>query len=191
MDNKYVVYIDESGIHKGIDHSSFVFVYVEFTKIDSINSKVLEIESDLGIENFHWSDYSTKFGWKIRSKFVKLISKLDFTFKYVILNNPINTKLELNNVLINISKENFVGKICIDGKQVKQFERKMKKSFRDSGVSIKMIKHVDDKDEPIIRIADAIANVVRIHNDKPQKIVNNMYDSLLKKCNTKTKPPAP
>lgn len=185
MDNKYVVYIDESGIHKSIDHSSFVIVYVKFANKDILNRQVLEIENKLGIENFHWSDYSTKSGWNIRSRFVKSISKLDFTFKYTILKNPINTKIELDNLLIDISRDNSIHEIYIDGKQLKWVERKIKKSLRDRGMRIGKVKLVDDKSEPVIRIADAIANVVRIYHDKPQKLVKDLFTILSKK----TKPP--
>lgn len=55
------IFIDESGIHKKIDHSSFSLVYIEVDNFQLIEEKICAIESKLKIEKFHWSEVAWKF----------------------------------------------------------------------------------------------------------------------------------
>lgn len=178
---KYLIYIDESGIHKTTNYSSFVLVYVLVENKNLLENDLIEIEKSFNISNFHWSDFSTKHGWGIRQGFIKKTKKLSFNFKYSLLKNPINSKNELNNTLFLLLNENNVQEVNIDGKQPKWFERQIKKNLRDRGVSIHKIRMVDDRSEPIIRLADAIANVVRIYHDSPRNIIKELFSSLSSK----------
>ena len=49
------VFIDESGIHKDIDNSVYVLVYIEKNDYESLNEQILKIENDLKIKEFHWA----------------------------------------------------------------------------------------------------------------------------------------
>ena len=184
--NKQIIYIDESGIHKITEHSSFVLVCVNINEKVIIQDEIIAIEKSLGISHFHWSDFSTRNGWDIRRKFVQKVIKLPFTFKYTVIENPINSKEELQKSLFTLLYQDAIQEINIDGKQPKWFERKIKKSLRDRGLSIQKVKTVDDKNEPIIRLADALANVVRIFHDNPKKLIVELFNSLNKKNRNET-----
>jgi hypothetical protein len=186
MDNKQIIYIDESGIHKTSEHSSFAFIYVFINDKNIIQEKIIEIEKSLNINYFHWSDFSTKHGWEIRTKFIKQVSKLPFRFKYFIIKNPINLNIELQNLLFSLIGKDNINEIIMDGKQPKWFERKIKKNLRDRGLTIKNFVTKNDKSEPIIRLADAISNLVRIYYDKPNKLIIELFNSINKKNINKT-----
>ena len=61
------IFIDESGIHKKMDHSSFALVYIEIDNFEKIEKGIIEIERELNIEKFHWSEIA----WKFKEKFIK------------------------------------------------------------------------------------------------------------------------
>lgn len=50
-----IVFIDESGITKQTDHSTFVLVYIEFHNYEALESKIIALEKKLGIPEFHWA----------------------------------------------------------------------------------------------------------------------------------------
>lgn len=50
-----IIFIDESGIHKKVDHSTFALAYVEFENYPVVEKKILDIEAKLKIDYFHWS----------------------------------------------------------------------------------------------------------------------------------------
>lgn len=64
--------------------------------------------------------------------------------------------------------EKNISAIIIDGKKKKSYERKLKKVLRDKGISIKKLKTGNDESYPALRIADAIAGIVRYKNDNPE-----------------------
>ena len=84
-----LIFIDESGIHKKENHSVISFVYVCIEDAENLEDKIEKIEKDLNITNFHWSDFGSKFGWRIRKEFLKRVNKLNFTFKIALIENPI------------------------------------------------------------------------------------------------------
>ena len=51
-----IIFIDESGIHKKVDHSTFALAYVEFKNYAAIEKQILKIEKDLQLKTFHWSE---------------------------------------------------------------------------------------------------------------------------------------
>lgn len=177
MDNDKFIYIDESGIHKTLDHSSFVLIYVKSKDISYIQTKILELEKILGISHFHWSNFSSKYGWNVRKKFINGLQKLPFKFKYLVLKNSIKPNIELSN-LLNLIDENNIREIHIDGKQPRWIEGKIKKNLRDRGLSIEKIKTVSDESEAIIRIADAIENVVRLYYDQQNLSIIELFNKL-------------
>ena len=54
------VFIDESGIHKSVDHCAIAFIYVCFENKDEIEKEIVDIENNLGISHFHWSNFGSK-----------------------------------------------------------------------------------------------------------------------------------
>lgn len=50
-----LVFIDESGTNKGSGHAAFALVYVVVENYASFEASVKKIESNLGIEYFHWA----------------------------------------------------------------------------------------------------------------------------------------
>jgi len=46
------IFIDESGIHKKVDHSSFALVYIKINDFEATEKRILEIEEKLAIEKF-------------------------------------------------------------------------------------------------------------------------------------------
>lgn len=69
-----LIFIDESGIHKKVDHSSFALSYIKFKDYPEIEKKIIRAEQSLKIEYFHWSDTV----WKVKEKFMNEMFKLDF-----------------------------------------------------------------------------------------------------------------
>jgi len=56
------IFVDESGIHKTIDHSAFALVYVSIENHQTFERQVLDLENELKIKAFHWAETS----WKIK-----------------------------------------------------------------------------------------------------------------------------
>src|SRR3989338_8519008 len=124
------VFIDESNIHTSIGNSTFVLVYIEVNNYLKINEKILAIERELLINNFHWSQSSLP----LKDKFLEKILFLDFKFKLAVIKNPINSLQEMERILPHMAIESNIFKIIIDGNKPKKYERKIKKILRDRGL---------------------------------------------------------
>lgn len=72
-----VIFIDESGTHKQMDHATIALVYVEIANLEEFEKAVEKIEEKLNIKYFHWTDEK----WEKREKFIEQILKLDFLLK--------------------------------------------------------------------------------------------------------------
>ncbi len=172
------IFIDESGIHKKVDHSSFALVYVEVDDFKEIEEKICQIEKSLKIEKFHWSEVA----WKFKEKFIQEVLKLDFKVKIAIIKNPINPAKELERILLHMAVEKRISCIYIDGKKPKWYEFKIKKVLRDKGVPAKKIRTVKDDKIACVRLADMIAGLSRSHFDKKnEKRLQKYYKMLEKK----------
>lgn len=173
-----IIFIDESGIHKQTDHSSFVLAYVSIEKVDKINIAIENIESELEIKNFHWSDFGSKSGWEIRRKFIQAISSLPFCFKCMIVRNPIAPKECLYQALSYLLTERDIKKVIIDGTQPKWIERQIKRSLRTKNFSVKKLRLARDESEPCLRLADALAGLMRVYYDGKSKTAQRLYKLL-------------
>lgn len=173
-----IVFIDESGIHKQTDHSSFALVYVEVEKADNINSAIEKIENELGITYFHWADFGSKSGWKVRRGFVEAIARLPFHFKYTIVRNPIVVTESLFQSMLYLLTERDIKKVVIDGKKPKWVERQIKRSLRSRNFSVKKLRVVRDTAEPCLRLADSLAGLVRVYHDGTSNIAKELYAHL-------------
>ena len=172
-----IIFIDESGIHKKVDHSSFALAYVQFEDYPEIEAKIIEIEAALGIDHFHWAESV----WAVKEKFLKEILKLDFQAKIAIVKNPVNSSAELEKVLLHTIVENNIRTIYIDGKKPKWYENKIKKVLRDKGVSIKKLKTVRSSQCAGARLADMVAGLARSYFDKKSSEKLDKYYKKLKK----------
>jgi len=172
------IFIDESGIHKQIDHSTFALVYIEIKDLADIEKEITAIESKLSIPYFHWSQTI----WKVKQQFLERALNLNFLAKVAIIENPINPQKELEKILLHTIVETNIQTIFIDGKKPKWFTQKIKKVLRDKNVSVSKIKTVKSKQYAGIRLADMVAGLVRSYYDKKNTDkIQKFYKRLKKK----------
>ena len=172
------IFIDESGIQQKDGHSIVVLVYVCIEDLEPLEKQIKEIEKALHIRKFHWSDFGSKRGWKIREGFLRKVSTLEFTFKVGIVQNPVYFPKVLERCLEHLIIERKIKKIIIDGKKPKWYERKIKKVLRDRGVSVKKLRTLYDEASPGLRLSDALAGLTRAYYDKPTKTIEELYKLL-------------
>jgi hypothetical protein len=170
-----IVYIDESGTHKQDGHSTTAVVYVEVDHDQEFNDRIMEIERELRLESFHWSEER----WDVREKFLTRIAKLDFTAKVAIFKNPLKQDKMLEVVFQHLITEGNIRNIFLDGKKPKWYELSLKKALRDKGISVRKLKTVNDKSQPGVQVADCLAGLVRRHyddqtEDNPKKWFNKL-----------------
>lgn len=172
-----VIFIDESGTHKQVDHATIALVYVEIINLDRFEKAIEQIEEKLKIKNFHWTDEK----WEKREKFIEQIMKLDFFVKVAILKNPVKLAASLENALRHLVVEEDIKKIMLDGRKPRWYNQKLKKVLRDKGVSVKKIVTVrKDESSPGIRVSDCLAGLVRNHYNNPESLASKWYNKLKK-----------
>jgi len=172
------IFIDESGIHKNIDHSVYVLAYVETENYLLLNDEIINIQNDLKIKEFHWAETV----WKVKEQFLNRILKLDFKVKIAVLNNPIKPNIELERILSHMLIEHNIECVYIDGKKPKWYERKIKNILRSKNFSVYKLKTVRSSQYPCIQLADMVAGLARSFYD--QKNLNKLekyYKRLEKK----------
>jgi len=175
-----MIFIDESGIHKKDGHSTFILVYIIVKDKEEVEKEILAIERFHKIKFFHWSDLP----WKLRSAFIKDVSKLSFSAKVAILKNPINPTNALMWSLLHLLTEKNFKAIFIDGKKPRWVENKLKKILRDKGISVKKLKTVRAKSSPCVRLADAFAGLIRSYYDNPNGKAKPLWHLVNKKITT-------
>ncbi len=173
-----LIFIDESGIHKKVDHSTFALAYIELQNYSLLEKQVQKIEKELKIDHFHWS----KTVWKIKEKFIDKVLKLDFKVKIAIVKNPIKPGEELEKILAHLIIEKKIKCIYIDGKKPKWYERRIKKTLRDKGISTKKLRTVRSSQNAGVRVADMVAGLSRSYFDKKNlDKISKYYRRLQKK----------
>ncbi|MDA2922962.1 DUF3800 domain-containing protein [Patescibacteria group bacterium AH-259-L07] len=173
-----LIFIDESGIHKDVEHSTFVLAYIKTENYQVLEKQIIKIEKRLKIDYFHWA----KTVWKVKEKFMDEALKLDFTTKIAVVKNPVNPVRELERVLVHMIVEKNIRNIYIDGKKPKWYERRIKKILRDKGISVKKLRTVKSTQYPGIRLADMIAGLTRSYFDKKNlDKISKYYKRLRKK----------
>ena len=183
-----LVFIDESGVHKKVDHSTFVLAYVESKNYDLLDKQICRLEKELNIDYFHWSETV----WKVKEKFLDQVLKLDFKAKIFVVKNPVYPSKEIENAMIQMIVEKNIQAIYIDGKKPKWYERNIKKVLRSKGMTVKKLKTVKASQYSGIRLADMIAGLTRSYFDKKNMYrIEKFYKRLNKKSIfLKTKNPA-
>lgn len=171
------IFVDESGVHKSIDHSTFVLVYIKIKNYSLLENKIKEIESELKIDYFHWSETV----WKVKEKFMSEALNLDFQTKIAVIKNPVNPAKELEKVLSHMIIEKNIKNIYIDGKKPRWYERKIKKILKDKNISVKKLKTVKINQYAGIRLADMIAGLSRSYFDNKNLERISKYYTILKK----------
>lgn len=171
------IFIDESGIHKKVDHSSFALVYIEINDFEAIEKRIIEIEKELNIEKFHWSEVA----WKFKEEFIRETLKLDFKVKIAIIENPVNPSKELERILSHMAIEKKISCIYIDGKKPRWYGLKIKKVLRDRGVSARKVRMIKDDQIACVRLADMVAGLSRSHFDKKNEKNLQKYYKILEK----------
>lgn len=172
------IFIDESGIHKNIDHSVYVLAYVETENYLLLNDEIISIQNELKIKEFHWAETV----WNVKERFLNKILKLDFKVKIAVLNNPINSNIDLERILYHLLIENNIDCVYIDGKKPKWYEKKIKNILRSKNFSVHKLKTVKSSQYPCIQLADMVAGLTRSFYD--QKNLNKLgkyYKRLEKK----------
>lgn len=172
-----VIFIDESGIHKQIGHSTASVVYVEVNNLEKFEHKLKKIETDLKISYFHWAEER----WFMKNKFLSRIFDLDFTVKVAVFENPVKPDSMLEIVFQHLITEKTIKSIYIDGEKPKWYEHKLKKVLRDKGIGLKKLRTVRSKSEVGIQLADALASLIRYYHDNPQEKDAKKWFSKLKK----------
>ena len=157
-----MIFIDESGIHKIVDNSTFALVYIEVRNYKNVEKKIQEIESNLRLDKFHWKNTP----WKIKEGFIKETLKLDFSAKVAVAKNPVNPQIKLEECLTHMIVEKNIKNIFIDGKKPKWYERKIKKILREKNITTKKLRSVNDEQCAGVRLADMVAGLTRSYFDK-------------------------
>lgn len=142
-----------------------------------MEKKIKEIENELKIDYFHWSETS----WKVKEKFMSEALNLDFQTKIAVIKNPVNSTQELEKVLSHMIIEKNIKNIYIDGKKPKWYERKIKKILKDKNISVKKLRTVKINQYAGIRLADMIAGLSRSYFDKKNLERISKYYKMLEK----------
>ncbi len=172
-----IIFIDESGTHKQMDHATIALVYIEIANLEEFEEAVEQIEEKLNIKYFHWTDEK----WDKREKFIEQILKLDFFVKVAILNNPVKLAESLEDALRHLVVEENIKKIMLDGRKPRWYNQRLKKVLRDKGVSVKKIVTVrKDESSPGIRVSDCLAGLIRNNYDNPDSLASKWYDKMKK-----------
>lgn len=172
-----IVFIDESGVHKAIDHATVAVVYLAVEDYPTFERAILEIERSLGIVTFHWAETA----WPVKAKFLDAVLRLDFQAKVAICKNPLLEARRFETVLRHLLVEPHIRAIYLDGKKSRRYERSVKKVLRDQGVSVKKVRTVSDESSAGIRVADMVAGLARTVADGKQLVRMEPYFKRLRK----------
>lgn len=174
------IFVDESGIHKDIDHSAFSLVYLATEGREEVEKTIVEIEQHCRVQTFHW----TESPWKIREQFLHEAIQLPFTVKIAIFQNPIRPAEALEHSLQHLLIEKRFDALIIDGKKPRWIERRIKKVLRDKGISVKNLRTVRRDSSPGVRLADAFAGLSRAYYDNPEGKAKILWSFAKKKITT-------
>ncbi len=70
--------------------------------------------------------------------------------------------------------------VYIDGKYHRLHEQNIRKILRDKGLSVKNLKTVNDHSTPLIRLADAVAGLIRSYFDNPTRERKTLFHKIIK-----------
>jgi hypothetical protein len=172
------VFIDESGTSNPSGQCVFVAVFIEQSKLAGVAKMVEVAEKIANTRTFHWRGKSRS----VRAEFVRNLSWINFSARYVCFGNPLTSYSVALESLITTTCVNLdIKKIIIDGRKGKLYERNIKKVLRDKGVSTKKLRTAADEAYPGLRIADALAGLIRMHVNKPNSTTEDLMITLRKR----------
>jgi hypothetical protein len=172
------VFIDESGTNKPNGQCVFVAILIESEKLDSVSKIVEAAEASVNAETFHWRGKSSL----LRAEFVRRISLANFLVCFVCFGNPLTDYgAALESLVITSCVNLNIRKIIIDGRKGKTYEKHLKKALRDKGISTRKLKTAADEAYPGLRVADALAGLIRTHANKPTSQTNDLMKALRKR----------
>jgi hypothetical protein len=172
------IFLDESGTHRQEGISTIALVYLAIENINTFQNAIISIEKEIGKNTFHWSHSL----WSDKAKFITAISKQQFIIKVAIIKNPFYANSAYRFALGELVVEKKVTAIIVDGKKEKSYDRKLKKVFRDKGVSVNKLRTANDESYPALRAADAIAGLIRYRHENPNDAqANTLYQKIMKK----------
>ena len=99
--------------------------------------------------------------WRLREKFAKEISKLEFEAHVVIHKNPINIQDALLLSIRHAIIDNNYKSMIIDGSKNEKIIKIIRQFLRSKNKSISIIRQKSDETAPVLRIADFIAGATR------------------------------
>jgi hypothetical protein len=169
-----VIFIDESGIHKSVDHSAFSMAYIEFENVAAVEKGIVEIEKKHNLRRFKWTDLP----WKLRGAFLSDVAQLPFKAKVAIFENPIKPDQALEWSAQHLLIEKDFKAIYIDGKKPRWVELRLKKVLRDKGISVKKLKTLRHDSSPGVRLADALAGLARSYYDNPDGKAKPLWEKI-------------
>ncbi|MEI6304975.1 MAG: DUF3800 domain-containing protein [Candidatus Taylorbacteria bacterium] len=174
----FYIYIDESGVGKKEGKTSIALVYLHVEDVDYLNRAVLEVEQLMNIDYFHWAHA----GWNVRKQFIEAVCRESFSVKIALFTNPFMGSSDFENAIANLITENNISKIIIDGKKSRKYERRMKKILKLKMIHMKQLRTGNDQAYPALRVADAIAGLVRYTYEHGEvKEVRHLYRIIHKK----------
>ncbi len=173
------VFIDESGVHKAVDHSTVAVVYLAVENYTAFEKAVTSIEKRLQLSTFHWAETA----WPVKRQFLDAVLKLEFVAKVAIIKNPATLSQNLETVFLHLIVESNIRAVYLDGKKSKRYERPLKKVLRNRGISVRKVRTVNDEQFAGIRVADMVAGLVRTVTDgKHLERMQPYYNRLKKKA---------
>lgn len=171
------IFVDESGTNKSTGVCVFTAVLVDTDALAELDQIVTNAEQAAGVRNFHWKAAP----WPVRVAFIRGVSRGGFRVRHQLFKNPLlNFGEALESLLITASADISVERIILDGRKDKSYERRLKKILRDKGLSSKKLRTANDEAYPALRIADAVAGLLRAHINSPTDITSEMLRSISK-----------
>ncbi len=99
--------------------------------------------------------------------------------KIIVYKNPIVQETMLDDFLPKvIEKEDNLFKIVIDGNKGKDYELKLKRLLKEKLLKSHKVIFMNDKNEPLVRLADFIAGLLRSYTDNKNKENGYIYGLL-------------
>jgi hypothetical protein len=172
------LFVDESGTNKQSGYSVFAVIIVEDHDIAGLNELILAAEATARTQSFHWK--STP--WPVRKAFMKEVSKGQYRVAFSYHKNPVKNFAEaLETTIVTAARDLEISRIVLDGRKSKGYEKSIKKTLRDQGLSSRKLRTADDESYPLLRLADAFAGLLRHHTDKPSDHSKIIYAKVRKK----------
>ena len=172
------IFVDESGTNKSSGVCVFAAVLIDLEKLPALDELVMAAEKAAKVRSFHWANAP----WPVRETFIRTVTKGDFIVRHQLSKNPLRNFWDaLESTLITATEGIAVQRVVLDGRKDKSYERRLKKVLRDKGLSSKTLRTANDESYPMLRVADAVAGLIRSNANKPTEQTQALMKSLAKR----------